>query len=138
MGALGKTKFLVLLHIIRAQVPPSWAETGRQNYIAAIWEGRKLPEPEVGWTPRCTPVVGRSLEHHTGDRTIFLAWLHTNLEGEHPGKGEGPSSSLTLPPIKREDLRLDGYLDYLHAAKALCIYKHHPCLLRDSNTDPTT
>ncbi|GFT03035.1 putative mariner transposase [Trichonephila clavipes] len=41
-----------------------------------------------------------------------------------------------LPPAPREDLRLDGYFEYLHALKALYIYKH-PCLLRDSNPAPT-
>ncbi|GFW23535.1 uncharacterized protein TNCV_3806321 [Trichonephila clavipes] len=42
----------------------------------------------------------------------------------------------SLPPTSREDLRLDGYLKYPHAAQALYIYKH-PCLLRNSNPDPT-
>ncbi|GFY24378.1 uncharacterized protein TNCV_1014261 [Trichonephila clavipes] len=46
------------------------------------------------------------------------------------------SSSLPLPPTSREDLRVDDYLEYLHAAKALYIYKH-PCLFRDSNPVPT-
>ncbi|GFS53993.1 uncharacterized protein TNCV_3762061 [Trichonephila clavipes] len=43
---------------------------------------------------------------------------------------------LPLPPTTREDLWLDGYLEYPHATKALHIYKH-PCLLRDSNPVPT-
>ncbi|GFS56716.1 hypothetical protein TNCV_2221571 [Trichonephila clavipes] len=40
------------------------------------------------------------------------------------------------PPATREDLRLDGYLEYPHAAMALYIYKQ-PRLLRDSNPVPT-
>ncbi|GFX73925.1 uncharacterized protein TNCV_397361 [Trichonephila clavipes] len=57
-------------------------------------------------------------------------------EEENPGGGQGPPTSVPLPPTTREDLRLDGYLEYPHAAKALCIYKH-PCLLRDSIPVPT-
>ncbi|GFX81491.1 uncharacterized protein TNCV_4508981 [Trichonephila clavipes] len=53
------------------------------------------------------------------------------------GGGQRSPTSLPLPPTSRADLRLDGYLEYPHAAKALYIYKH-PCLLRDSNPDPTT
>ncbi|GFX31693.1 hypothetical protein TNCV_4082171 [Trichonephila clavipes] len=34
--ALGKMKFFVQFRIVRAQVPPSGANTGRQNYIMAI------------------------------------------------------------------------------------------------------
>ncbi|GFT60837.1 hypothetical protein TNCV_3615741 [Trichonephila clavipes] len=74
-----------------------------------------------------TPIVIRSFEHHTGDRTI--AGFHPNFEGEHPGVVRG------LPPTSREDLWLEGYLKYLQAVKALYIYKH-PCLLRDSNPGP--
>ncbi|GFU82529.1 uncharacterized protein TNCV_3629951 [Trichonephila clavipes] len=51
--------------------------------------------------------------------------------------GQRPPNSLPLPPTSREDLRLDGYLEYSHAAKALFINKH-PCLLRDSNPGPMT
>ncbi|GFX53296.1 hypothetical protein TNCV_362891 [Trichonephila clavipes] len=52
-----------------------------------------LPEgPEIGWTPRCMPVVARSLELYTDDSPI-LARFHPNLEGEHPGGGRG------LPPL---------------------------------------
>ncbi|GFX08533.1 uncharacterized protein TNCV_4170321 [Trichonephila clavipes] len=58
------------------------------------------------------------------------------LRKNTPGGGQGPSTSLFLPPTSPEDLRLDGYLEYNRAAKALYIYKH-PCLLRDSNPGPT-
>ncbi|GFS94905.1 uncharacterized protein TNCV_4457441 [Trichonephila clavipes] len=43
---------------------------------------------------------------------------------------------LPLPLIFREDLRLYEYLERPHAAQALHIYKY-PCLLWDSNPDPT-
>ncbi|GFX36654.1 uncharacterized protein TNCV_580331 [Trichonephila clavipes] len=80
-----------------------------------------------------TPVVSRSFEHHTGDRTIWLGF--TQILREHPGGGQGNPTYLPLPPTSREDLRLDGYLKYPHAAKALYIYTH-PCLLWDSNPVP--
>ncbi|GFV08080.1 DUF4817 domain-containing protein [Trichonephila clavipes] len=48
----------------------------------------KLPESETGWS------------------SIF----HLNLEGEHPGGGQRPPTSLPLPPTSQEDLQLDGYL----------------------------
>ncbi|GFU92689.1 uncharacterized protein TNCV_4635201 [Trichonephila clavipes] len=54
-------------------------------------------------------------------------------DGEHAGE---PPTSLPPPPTPREDLRVDGYLKYPHAAMALYIYKH-PCLLRYSNPVPT-
>ncbi|GFS84796.1 circumsporozoite protein [Trichonephila clavipes] len=41
-----------------------------------------------------------------------------------------------LPPTSREDLRLDGYLEYPHAVKALSTYRHQS-LPRDSNPVPT-
>ncbi|GFT65486.1 hypothetical protein TNCV_583521 [Trichonephila clavipes] len=51
-------------------------------------------------------------------------------QGELPGGGQEPPTSLPLPPTSREDLQLDSYFKYPHAAK-------HPCLLRDSNSVPT-
>ncbi|GFU06585.1 uncharacterized protein TNCV_1002251 [Trichonephila clavipes] len=60
----------------------------------------------------------------------------SNFEGEHPGGGQGALTSLPFPPTSREDLQLDGYLEYPYAAQELYIYKH-PCLLRDSNPVPT-
>ncbi|GFW75556.1 transposon Ty3-I Gag-Pol polyprotein [Trichonephila clavipes] len=53
-----------------------------------------------------------------------------------PWGSKGPLNSLPLPPTSGEDLRLYGYLEYRHAAKALFIDKH-PCLLQDSNPGPT-
>ncbi|GFW62673.1 hypothetical protein TNCV_2624361 [Trichonephila clavipes] len=44
-----------------------------------------LPEPEIDWISRCTPVVGCSLEHHTGDRTIF-----SSVPPQFRGGGQGP------------------------------------------------
>ncbi|GFV26145.1 hypothetical protein TNCV_4887761 [Trichonephila clavipes] len=51
--------------------------------------------------------------------------FHPNFEGEYPGGGQRPSTS-------REDMRLDGNLEYPNATKSLYFYKH-PCLLQDSN-----
>ncbi|GFT34009.1 hypothetical protein TNCV_4384611 [Trichonephila clavipes] len=48
----------------------------------------------------------------------------------------GSPTSLPLPRTSREDLWLDGYLEYPHAAKAKYIYRYL-CLLRDSNPGPT-
>ncbi|GFY15787.1 hypothetical protein TNCV_1284321 [Trichonephila clavipes] len=61
---------------------------------------------------------------HIGSR------FHFNFKGGHLGMVRG------LPPTSREDLSLDDYLEYLHAAKVLNIYKQ-PCLLLDSNPGPT-
>ncbi|GFT00256.1 uncharacterized protein TNCV_2738231 [Trichonephila clavipes] len=47
-----------------------------------------------------------------------------------------PGVIRSLPPTSREDLQLDGYLEYPHVTKALYIYKH-PCLLRDSDPGST-
>ncbi|GFX22733.1 uncharacterized protein TNCV_4838701 [Trichonephila clavipes] len=82
----------------------------------------------------CTHVVSRSLEHHAGDSTFWLA--STPIMRENTRGGQGSPTSLPLPPTSREGLRLDGYLEYPHAAKALYIYKHL-CLLRDSSPVPT-
>ncbi|GFW80198.1 uncharacterized protein TNCV_461061 [Trichonephila clavipes] len=79
---------------------------------------------------RCTPVVSRSLEHHSGDG-IFCLGCTPILRG-----GQRPPTSFPRPPTSRDDMRLGGYLEYLHAAKEITIYTH-PCLLRDSNPGPT-
>ncbi|GFV05175.1 hypothetical protein TNCV_223881 [Trichonephila clavipes] len=68
--------------------------------------------------------------------TVRFSSVPPNFEGEHPGGGQGLPTSHPLPPTSRDDQRLDGCLEYPHAAKALNIYKH-PCLLRHSNPDPT-
>ncbi|GFX44201.1 uncharacterized protein TNCV_4119971 [Trichonephila clavipes] len=82
------------------------------------------------------PVVSRSFEHHTGDSTIYLGFTPI-LRGNTLGNVQGPTTSYPLPPISREDLLLDGTLEYPHAVKALYIYKHS-CLLQNSNPVPTT
>ncbi|GFU89376.1 uncharacterized protein TNCV_1783581 [Trichonephila clavipes] len=78
-------------------------------------------------------VVSHSFEHHTGDSTMWL--ISTPILREGTWGGQVPITSLPPRPTTREDLRLDGYLEYRHAAKALCIYKH--LCLRDSNPVPT-
>ncbi|GFU29696.1 uncharacterized protein TNCV_4745321 [Trichonephila clavipes] len=77
------------------------------------------------------PVVSLNFEHLASDSTIFTRF-HPNLEGENPGGGQGAPTSLPLPSTTREDLRLDGYLEYPHAAKAQYI-SEYPCLLWNSN-----
>ncbi|GFT27011.1 rab GTPase-binding effector protein 1 [Trichonephila clavipes] len=42
-----------------------------------------------------------------------------NFEGEHPETGQKLSTSLPLPPSSRDDLRLNSYLEYPHAAKRI-------------------
>ncbi|GFV94710.1 uncharacterized protein TNCV_3864331 [Trichonephila clavipes] len=68
--------------------------------------------------------------------TVRFCSVPPQIRGRKPWGGQGPPTSLPLPPITGEDLRLDGYLEYPHAAKALYIYKH-PCLLRDWYPSPT-
>ncbi|GFX25961.1 hypothetical protein TNCV_2303431 [Trichonephila clavipes] len=65
----------------------------------------------------CTPDISRSFEHHTGNSTIFLGSTPI-FEGERSGGGQSPPTSLPLPTTSRENMRLDGYLEYPHAAKA--------------------
>ncbi|GFX91638.1 uncharacterized protein TNCV_3682241 [Trichonephila clavipes] len=65
-----------------------------------------------------------------------FARFHSNFEGESPESGQGRPTSLSFPPTSREDLRLNGYLEYPNAAKGLYIYKHS-CLIQDSNPGPT-
>ncbi|GFS95113.1 uncharacterized protein TNCV_2704681 [Trichonephila clavipes] len=81
-----------------------------------------------------TPVVSLSFEHHAGDSTILLGSTQILRENNlEVVRGLQLSSRSTT---SREDLLLDGYLECPHATKALYIYKH-PCLLWDSNPDPT-
>ncbi|GFV47071.1 hypothetical protein TNCV_2699651 [Trichonephila clavipes] len=47
-----------------------------------------------------TPVVSLSFEHHAGD--YGFAWFHPNYDGEYPGDGQGPPTSLSLLPASRE------------------------------------
>ncbi|PRD23065.1 UNVERIFIED_CONTAM: hypothetical protein NCL1_47415 [Trichonephila clavipes] len=67
---------------------------------------------------------------------LILAGTTLHRNGEHSGGGQRPPTSPPLPLRSREDLRLDGYLEYPYATKALYIYKHS-CLLWDSNPVPT-
>ncbi|GFS89632.1 uncharacterized protein TNCV_3786971 [Trichonephila clavipes] len=52
-----------------------------------------------------------------GVRQNVLVRFHPNFEGEHGRGSQEPLTSLPLPPTSREDLRLDGYLEYFHATK---------------------
>ncbi|GFU93370.1 hypothetical protein TNCV_1861001 [Trichonephila clavipes] len=70
--------------------------------------------------------------------SVALSTIQVTVLGSTPifrenpiGERQGSPTSL-LTSTTREDLRLDGYLEYHHAAKALWIYKH-ACLPRDSN-----
>ncbi|GFU47451.1 hypothetical protein TNCV_3937671 [Trichonephila clavipes] len=63
---------------------------------------------------------------------IDLAQFHPNFEEENPGCGQGPLTSLPLPPTSREDLWFDGYLEYPQTTKALYTDKRS-CLLGDLN-----
>ncbi|GFS69233.1 hypothetical protein TNCV_4010701 [Trichonephila clavipes] len=56
---------------------------------------------------RCRPVVGRSLEYHSGDRMIQLNF--PPILRRTPWEGQGPPTSLPHPPTSREDLRLEVY-----------------------------
>ncbi|GFW68419.1 transposable element Tc3 transposase [Trichonephila clavipes] len=76
-----------------------------------------------------------SFEHHAGDSTNLLGStpiLRKNIPELFRGL-----PSLSLPPILRKDLQLDGFLEYPYAANTLYIYKH-PCRLLDSNPCPMT
>ncbi|GFY00307.1 hypothetical protein TNCV_4711091 [Trichonephila clavipes] len=65
--------------------------------------------------------------------TVRFCSVSPQFRGRTPRGGQGPPNSLPVPPTSREDLRLDGYLKYPNAVKALYIYKY-TCLLRGSNS----
>ncbi|GFX86821.1 hypothetical protein TNCV_3750941 [Trichonephila clavipes] len=64
----------------------------------------------------CTPVFSCSLDYQAGERTIWLVF-HSNFEREQPEGYHWPPTSLPLPPTLRDDLRLNGYLEYPHSPK---------------------
>ncbi|GFV40497.1 uncharacterized protein TNCV_1288991 [Trichonephila clavipes] len=93
-----------------------------------------------------TAQINTDLENHpvpltTEPSTILVrigtdaSRFQSNFEGEHPGR-LGISHLSSPSSTSRKNLRLNGYLEYPHTAKALYTYKH-PCLFRDSNPDPT-
>ncbi|GFX99491.1 transposable element Tcb1 transposase [Trichonephila clavipes] len=55
-----------------------------------------------------------------------FARYHPNFEKESPGGGQRPITYLFLPPTTREDMRLDGYLEYPLAVKAVYIHLQTP------------
>ncbi|GFU95132.1 uncharacterized protein TNCV_4139161 [Trichonephila clavipes] len=66
-----------------------------------------------------------------------LPQINHGVQGETQGRYHmSLALELSIPPTTGEDMRLDGYLEYPHAAKALYTYKHL-CLLRNSNPVPT-
>ncbi|GFY35233.1 uncharacterized protein TNCV_5046071 [Trichonephila clavipes] len=75
------------------------------------------------------PVVSRSFEHHTGDRTVWL--ISTPILREDTWGWSGAS----LFSFSQPHERTYGYLEYPLAVKILYIYKR-PCLLRESNPGP--
>ncbi|GFV60354.1 hypothetical protein TNCV_3469901 [Trichonephila clavipes] len=68
--------------------------------------------------------------------TVRFCSVPLQFRGEYSESDQRPPTSLPLPSNSQEDLRFDGYLELPDAMKALYINKH-PCLLRDSNPDPT-
>ncbi|GFV22596.1 uncharacterized protein TNCV_2077881 [Trichonephila clavipes] len=80
------------------------------------------------------PVVSRSLEHHTGDSTI---WLVSNPILREDIWGSSRASHLSTPSTNHtRELAARRLFRVTPAGKALYIYKH-PCLLRDLNPVPT-
>ncbi|GFW44065.1 uncharacterized protein TNCV_998301 [Trichonephila clavipes] len=77
-----------------------------------------------------------SLDHQKRHRVIWLCSTPILREVGHSGGGSGPLTSSPFPPSSREELRLNGCVEYPYVIKALYIYKH-PYLFRDSNTGPT-
>ncbi|GFY24802.1 uncharacterized protein TNCV_2689931 [Trichonephila clavipes] len=67
--------------------------------------------------------------------TLQFCSIPPQFGGKTPWGDQRHLTSLPLTPTSREDLRLDGYLEYPHAEKALYIYKH-PCFLRDWDQGP--
>ncbi|GFV22619.1 hypothetical protein TNCV_2078101 [Trichonephila clavipes] len=87
----------------------------------------KVLEIHHGKRLRVTPIVSRSFEHHTGDKTILLGFTAILREIILEVVRSLPPLFLFHQPL-REDLQLNGYLKNPQAAKTLYIYKH-PCLL---------
>ncbi|GFW28458.1 hypothetical protein TNCV_4641231 [Trichonephila clavipes] len=65
-----------------------------------------------------TPVVRHSFEHHTRDSTIW--------HGSTPilRADQRPPTSVPLPPTSKEEMRLDEYFKFPHAAEALYTLRH--------------
>ncbi|GFX06367.1 DUF1758 domain-containing protein [Trichonephila clavipes] len=116
----------------------------RQMLNSRWWEGPSWlkqnseywPDGEISCEPQEVKCIRLPVALSTLQVTERSSSVSSNFEGELPRGNRGLPTSLLLPPTSREDLRIDGYLKYTYAAKALHIYKH-PCLLRDSNSVPT-
>ncbi|GFX73833.1 uncharacterized protein TNCV_4291491 [Trichonephila clavipes] len=85
---------MVHVKYVEAQTSSLWHGVVIRRCSASSGKEGKLPEPETGWTSRCTPIVDRSLEHHTGDSTIFFSLAPPQFRGEHPGVGGQEPSPL--------------------------------------------
>ncbi|GFS79333.1 putative RNA-directed DNA polymerase from transposon BS [Trichonephila clavipes] len=118
------TRSVHLLNIISATIR-SIFDYGSQLFSFSSNSNRQKLEPIYNAVlrlalglPRNTPLDllraesrnGREGEASSGDGDI--ARFHLNFEGEHPRGGQGPGIYLPLPPTSREDLWLDGYLEY--------------------------
>ncbi|GFW49860.1 hypothetical protein TNCV_1885241 [Trichonephila clavipes] len=55
--------------------------------------------------------------------TVRFSLVSPQFRGRTSGRSE-VSTFFSLPPTSQEDFRLNGYLEYHHAAKALYTYKH--------------
>ncbi|GFV57023.1 uncharacterized protein TNCV_2931461 [Trichonephila clavipes] len=77
-----------------------------------------------------------ALAFSTMQKTVRFCSVPTQFRVRKAWGSQGHPTTLPFPQTSREDLGIDGYLEYPHAAKALYIYKH-PCLLWDSNPGPT-
>ncbi|GFW55384.1 hypothetical protein TNCV_117681 [Trichonephila clavipes] len=71
---------------------------------------------------RCTSVVSRCLEHDTCESKILFG--STSILRENTLGEARPPISLPLPQASREDLQLDGYLEYPHVIRTLYVNKH--------------
>ncbi|GFV42041.1 hypothetical protein TNCV_1569081 [Trichonephila clavipes] len=82
------------------------------------------------------PVVSRSFEYHTGDRTILLSFTPI-LKGTPWERESGtfhlssPSTNLTRGLVARRLLKVPP-------CRENTIHLQHPCLLRDSKPRPNS
>ncbi|GFV46669.1 hypothetical protein TNCV_3544851 [Trichonephila clavipes] len=84
-----------------------------------------IPTHEVHHGKRLVERLSLAVDLSNIQVTVRFSSVSPQFRGKTlRGGGQGPPSSLPLPSTSREDLRVDGYLEYPHAAKALYICKH--------------